>query len=92
MLREFFSKSASRLTGHRAVLFGSRARGDAKPRSDFDIGVIGASPLPLEDFYELADQLDALHTLYRIDWVDLTLVSEKFRNSALRNTAVLYEA
>ncbi len=33
-----------------------------------------------------------LKTLYRFDWVDLARTSEQFRQSALENTEVLYEA
>jgi predicted nucleotidyltransferase len=74
------------------VIFGSRARGDAKPRSDFDLGVVGNTPLPLTDFYALAEELDKLKTLYRFDWVDLVRASENFRQSALKNVVVIYEA
>jgi len=56
------------------------------------LGVIGETPLPLEDFYALADQLEAFPTLYRLDWVDLNRASDKFQQSALQNTEVLYEA
>jgi predicted nucleotidyltransferase len=92
MLRDMFARSAHRLTQHRVVIFGSRARGDAKPRSDFDLGVIGEAPLPLKDFYALSDELDQLKTLYRFDWVDLARASERFRHAALKNTEVVYEA
>lgn len=44
-LQDIFKHECRRLAGHRVVLFGSRARGDAKPRSDFDIAVVGATPL-----------------------------------------------
>ncbi|KAF0162032.1 MAG: DNA polymerase beta domain-containing protein [Rhodocyclaceae bacterium] len=92
MLQEIFSRARTRLAGHRVVIFGSRARGDARPRSDFDIGVIGESPLPLRDFYALADQIEDLPTLYRIDWVDFARTSEKFRRAALASMKVIYEA
>jgi predicted nucleotidyltransferase len=92
MLRDLFAKAAHRLPEHRVVIFGSRARGDAKPRSDFDLAVVGATPLPLTDFYALSDELDHLKTLYRFDWVDLARASEKFRRSALENTELVYEA
>ena len=64
----------------------------AKPRSDFDIGVCGASAMPYADFYSLADQIELLPTLYRIDWVDLARTDEQFRQSALANAKVIYEA
>jgi len=91
MLSDLFHGAHDRLAGHHIVLFGSRARGDAKPRSDFDIGIIGESPLPLADYYALEDQLEDLPTLYRIDWVDLMRVGKKFRQEALSNIRVIYE-
>jgi predicted nucleotidyltransferase len=78
------------LAGRRVVLFGSRARGKARERSDFDIGVDGALPMPFADYYAIEDKLDALPTLYRIDWVDLARAGEKFRRRALQDAKVIY--
>lgn len=91
LLQGVFHKERDHLTGHKVVLFGSRARKIAKARADFDIGVIGEEPLPLEDFYYLADQLENLPTLYRLDWVDLARVGETFRRAALADSVVIYE-
>ncbi|MDW8322967.1 MAG: nucleotidyltransferase domain-containing protein [Burkholderiales bacterium] len=82
---------AHRLRGYKVVLFGSRASGRARLRSDYDLGVLGAKPLPLEDFYAIEDALEDLPTLYRIDWVDLMRVSDRFRARALAQAEVLYE-
>lgn len=82
---------ADRLRGYKVVLFGSRASGRARPRSDYDLGVMGARPLPLKDFYAIEDALEDLPTLYRIDWVDLMRVSDRFRTHALAQAEVLYE-
>lgn len=90
MIARTLRAAASRLGNRKIVLFGSRAAGRAKLRSDFDIGVIGDEPLPLEDFYAIEDQLDALPTLYRIDWVDLNRVGESFRARALRGAVVIH--
>nr|VFJ86401.1 MAG: Predicted nucleotidyltransferase [Candidatus Kentron sp. LFY]VFJ92073.1 MAG: Predicted nucleotidyltransferase [Candidatus Kentron sp. LFY] len=90
LLRDIFIEERSRLTGYKVILFGSRARGNAGPRSDFDIGVIGANPMPLVDFYHLADRIDNLPTLYRIDWVDLTKTSDGFHRNALTDSEVIY--
>ena len=49
-----------------AVLFGSRAKGTARERSDFDIAVSG-----VQAFEELQEELEDLPTLYSIDLVDL---------------------
>ena len=74
MLIDTLRDAASRM-GHRKVfLFGSRALGKAKDRSDFDLGVMGDEPMPLEDFYAVEDLFEALPTLYRVDWVDLARV------------------
>ena len=82
--------SSAALAGRRVVLFGSRARGQARDRSDFDIGVVGTTPLPLADYYVIEDQLDALPTLYRIDWVDFARAGDNFRRRALQHTQVLH--
>jgi predicted nucleotidyltransferase len=76
--------------GHQVFLIGSRANGRARPRSDFDLGVIGPEALPLKTFHEIEDALENLPTLYRIDWVDLNGVSDRFRRMALSEGKVLY--
>ena len=90
MLIQIMRANTNRLGGRQVVLFGSRAQGKAKPRSDFDLGVIGDTPLPLVDFFAIEDMLNELPTLYRIDWVDLARVSERFRSQALQKAEVIY--
>lgn len=52
---------------HKAVLFGSRARGDHRPQSDYDIAIYPrGSFAKLTQLYALLDDLD---TLYKIDLV-----------------------
>jgi predicted nucleotidyltransferase len=89
-IRAVLTASADLLRGHRVVLFGSRAAGTARERSDFDIGVAGDVPLSLAAFYAIADKLDSLRTLYRIDWVDLCRTSDVFREEALKCSRTLY--
>ena len=91
MLIQIMRANTNRLGGRQVVLFGSRAQGKAKPRSDFDLGVVGDTPLPLVDFFAIEDMLNELPTLYRIDWVDLARVSERFRSQALQKVEVIYE-
>lgn len=91
MLIQVMRANTNRLGGRRVVLFGSRAQGKAKSRSDFDLGVVGDTPLPLADFVAIEDMLDELPTLYRIDWVDLARVSERFRSQALQKAEVIHE-
>ena len=91
MIVETMRANTKRLDGHKVVLFGSRAQGNAKSRSDFDLGVVGDTPLPLVDFFAIEDMLDELPTLYRIDWVDFARGSERFRTQALQKAEVIYE-
>ncbi|MBI5293612.1 MAG: nucleotidyltransferase substrate binding protein [Chloroflexi bacterium] len=67
-----------------AVLFGSRASGRARPGSDWDIGVLGPTPLGGEVVQTILDELDELPTLHSFDVVDLTTVPEYFRETAVR--------
>ncbi len=89
-IRQTLAGFADQLHGHRVILFGSRAAGTARARSDFDVGVDGADPLPLGTFFAIGDRLEALPTLYRIDWLDLQRVSETFRHTALAHQLELY--
>ena len=91
MLKNLFASRQADLADHRVLLFGSRARGNAKPRSDFDLAVDGDEPLPLKSFFEIAEDLENLPTLYSFDWVDLTKVNNRFREEALKSARVIYE-
>ena len=48
------------------ILFGSRAKGTARERSDIDVAVSG-----VKDFDALAEQIEELPTLYSIDLVNM---------------------
>lgn len=48
------------------ILYGSRARGTARERSDIDIAVSGA-----DDFEILTEKIEELPTLYSVDLVNL---------------------
>lgn len=91
MLVDLFASKSADLVKHRVLLFGSRAQGTAKQRSDFDLAVDGDEPLPLGKFYELEDALEALPTLYSFDWVDLASANSRFRDEAIKSAQVIYE-
>jgi len=90
MIRECLESVESELRGFKIILFGSRAVGRSGPRADFDIGVIGDHPMPLDVFYRIEDKLEALSTLYSIDWVDLSRVSPNFRVRALAEARLIH--
>ena len=70
LIKQEIIKVAPDLRGYRVFLFGSRAIGNARERSDFDIGIIGDEPISLQTFYKIDDFLDSIETLYKIDFVD----------------------
>src|SRR5712691_11927038 len=71
------------------VLFGSRARGDATSRSDWDVGYLGSEPLDREGL--LADLVAALGT-EEVDLVDLDRASGLVRFRAARDGIVAFQA
>ena len=90
MLRSCFKEFEKELAGRKVVLFGSRADGTARDRSDFDIGIVGPNPLPQKIFFKIEDRLDQINTLYKLDWIDLNRADVSFRDEALRHAEVLY--
>jgi uncharacterized protein len=71
-------------------LFGSRARGDALPDSDFDIAVLTAAPLPALFRYDLQEALAAdLHAA--VDLVDLRSASTVMRVKVIDEGRLWYE-
>jgi len=75
------------------VLFGSRATGRHRARSDFDLAVLDAtSPLNAESRAALALELVQLLGTDSIDLVFLRRASPLLRYNALRRCIVLYES
>lgn len=91
MIRRKLVEAAPLLKGYRVFLYGSRATAQARPRSDFDLGVYGERPLPIKSFFVIEAMLDELPTLYKIDWVDFNRASQGFRERAMKDVEILYE-
>ncbi len=67
------------------ILFGSRARGDYSRVSDFDIGIIPEKSLDKKKLVLLKEKIDDLNIPYTVDVVDLSKVTDAFREKALRD-------
>lgn len=80
---QWISLQAKQIVGaQKVILFGSRARGDADERSDFDIAIEATHP---DKFPELRAILEENPlTLLAFDIVDLATVSQEFRERILR--------
>ena len=73
---------AKRVAGaKRVLLFGSRARGDADDRSDFDIALEATHPERISELRALYEESPL--TLLAFDVVNLSEVSEVFRKRIL---------
>lgn len=70
---------------YKVFVFGSRVKGDNSLRSDIDVGILGDDAVPLDKMFKIREEFDNLPILYKIDLVDFTIVSEKFKKEALKN-------
>lgn len=75
----------------RLYLFGSRARGDARPRSDIDLAV-DAPSLTHRQWLELQDQIDEeLDTLLKCDLLWLQKCDDELVKRIHQEGVILYE-
>lgn len=72
------------------ILFGSRATGDYKERSDIDIAVIDPE-ITQRQIRKIREEIDEIRTLHTIDIVWLHRVSEEFRKEILSTGKVIYD-
>jgi nucleotidyltransferase substrate binding protein (TIGR01987 family) len=75
----------------RIYLFGSRVTGEAKAESDYDFAFDApdADPLALE---RIREELDEIHTLYRIDIANIAKAESRFANRVRDTGLVIYSA
>jgi predicted nucleotidyltransferase len=75
----------------RVYLFGSRAKGTAKPYSDFDIAIEWKEKIPLYTMAKIREELDKLPTLKSFDLIDLKRVSGDFIETVRKTGVILYD-
>jgi predicted nucleotidyltransferase len=82
---------ASYLPDARVFLFGSRAKGDARETSDFDIAVDAGSKISFGVIARVRDEIDELRTLKSIDIIDLNRVNPKFKTIIYKSGMNIYD-
>ncbi len=70
---------------YKVFIFGSRATGDSKKFSDYDIGIIGKKSVPWKTLALIEEALEESDLPFKVDIVDFSLVSSKFKKVALSN-------
>lgn len=74
----------------RVYLFGSRARGDAQPRSDIDLA-IACPKADIHLWTDICEAIDNADTLLKIDVIRLDIASPEFVQRILAEGRLLYE-
>ncbi len=87
---EIISFLLNRIPNVKAIyLFGSRAKGEAGPDSDYDIAILTDKPQKKSLCFELSQELGNLLGA-DVDLIDLGLASTVFRSQILSNSERLY--
>ena len=68
---------------NKIFIFGSRATGKAKKFSDYDVGIEGKKPIAWEMMALAEEMFEESDLPFKVDLVDFSLVSDKFRETAL---------
>lgn len=70
---------------YRAFIFGSRVVGNNRKFSDIDLGIHGPKSLSPKEYITIKNEFEDSDIPYRVDLVDFTNVSAKFKQVSLRN-------
>ena len=74
-------------------IFGSRARGDIKRSSDFDLGIRGLSAAAFSDVRRrIVEEVEEGNIPHEVDVVDFDRASEPFRSMAFEDRSVWKKA
>ena len=72
--------------------FGSRAIGNAKPYSDLDLAIRGKKPLGIDLASQLTEAFAESDLPYKVDIVDWTTASERFRATIEQDKVLVQSA
>lgn len=78
------------LSANRIYLFGSRAKGNHKYNSDFDIAIESEEP-SIKIKRELEEKIEDSAGLFKVDLVFLETVDEKFKQIIMKTAKLIYE-
>lgn len=89
---QFFKDLTKLAIIEKIYLYGSRARGDHKSRSDIDLAIV-CSQASDDDWYLVLDIVDAADTLLKIDCVRLDTLgdSNPLKKSIIHDGVILYQ-
>lgn len=76
---------------YRVFLFGSWSSGEARGRSDIDIGIEGPTSVDPAAMLEIREACEALPTLFTVEIVDFAKVAANFRKEATSRALRLEE-
>ncbi|PDW04519.1 nucleotidyltransferase domain-containing protein [Candidatus Viridilinea mediisalina] len=74
----------------RAILYGSRATGNAKHGSDIDLTLCGGADLSLNVLYKILDDLDELLLPYTIDLSIFNAINDPDLSAQIQRVGVLF--
>lgn len=83
---------AEHVPGCEIRVFGSRATGAAKPFSDLDLAILSADPLEARTLRRLKESFEDSDLPFRVDVLDWTSISERFRRTIDERHVVLQVA
>ena len=74
----------------RALLYGSRAKGNFRPGSDIDLTLVGSEALNLRVLYRIMDEIDDLLLPYTFDLSILRLIDDQEVREHIRRVGVVF--
>lgn len=74
---------------YQIFFFGSRVTGKGNEKSDIDVGIEGPRPVPPKIMWQIEDEIENLPTLYKIEIVDFSQVSSKFKEVVKEQIEIL---